>query len=363
LARTTTERPLRRLVGEARELGGVGQLVRFHALDGKELGRLPVAERDRPGLVQEQGGHVTRRLDGPAAHGQHVLLHHPVHPGDADGREQPADGGRDEAHQQRDQHHHVGPLAGVDGERLEADDRDQEDDREHAEQDRQRDLVRGLLPLGPFDQGDHPVHERPARLGGDPDAQVVAEHPRPAGHPRAVPARLPDHRRGLAGDGGLVDGGDALDRLPVAGDDLARPDLDDVAGPQLGAGHGLGAPVLAQPPGHRGGPGLPELVGLRLAAALGHRLGEAGEHDREPEPERDLPGEGDRPPGEQVDQEPDGDQHAAGLDDEQHRVAHLHPRVELAERRPDRGPHDRRIEHIHRRSPTGFRRRRAGRCG
>ena len=37
-------------------------------------------------------------------HGQHVALHEAVHAGDADGRQQRADGGRDEADEQGDQH-------------------------------------------------------------------------------------------------------------------------------------------------------------------------------------------------------------------------------------------------------------------
>jgi hypothetical protein len=47
---------------------------------------------------------VAGGLDGAARHGEHVALHQPVHAGDADGREQAADGGGDQAHQQGDQH-------------------------------------------------------------------------------------------------------------------------------------------------------------------------------------------------------------------------------------------------------------------
>ena len=54
---------------------------------------------------------------------------------------------------------------GVDRERLQRDDREQEDDRQPGEQDVQRDLVRRLLPLGALDQRDHAVEERLARLG------------------------------------------------------------------------------------------------------------------------------------------------------------------------------------------------------
>ena len=71
---------------------------------GRNSAAMPVAVGDRAGLVEQQRGHVAGRLDRPARHGQHVALHQPVHAGDADGREQRADGGRDQAHQQGDEH-------------------------------------------------------------------------------------------------------------------------------------------------------------------------------------------------------------------------------------------------------------------
>ena len=61
-------------------------------------------------------------------------------------------------------------AAGVDGERLQGADREQEDDRQAGQQDRERDLVRRLLALGALDQGDHAVEEGLARVGGDADA-------------------------------------------------------------------------------------------------------------------------------------------------------------------------------------------------
>ncbi len=72
--------------------------------DREELGRHAVAERDGAGLVEQQHVDVAGRLDGAAAHREHVLAQQPVHAGDADGREQAADGGRDEADEQRDDH-------------------------------------------------------------------------------------------------------------------------------------------------------------------------------------------------------------------------------------------------------------------
>ena len=51
---------------------------------------------------------------------------------------------------------------------------------------------------GAFDQRDHPVEERLARVGGDPDDEPVREHLGAAGDRRAVAARLADHRRRFA---------------------------------------------------------------------------------------------------------------------------------------------------------------------
>jgi hypothetical protein len=48
---------------------------------------------------------------------------------------------------------------GIAGKGRDRGNRDQEDDRQAHQQDRQRDLVGGLLALGPFDQRDHAVEE------------------------------------------------------------------------------------------------------------------------------------------------------------------------------------------------------------
>ena len=79
-------------------------------------------------------------------------------------------------------------------------------------------------------------------------------------------------------------------------------------------------------------------VGLRLAAALRDRLGEVAEHDRQPEEERDREGE---PPWVLAAGEPDQRRHrGADLDHEHDRVADDLARVELGQRRQDRGQHD-----------------------
>ena len=112
--------------------------------------------------------------------------------------------------------------AGVGGDRVERQHHDHEDDRQAREQDVQRDLVRRLLTAGAFDEGDHPVDERLARLRGDAHHDPVGEHARAAGDGAAVAAGLADDRGGLAGDRRLVDGRDAPDDVAVTGDQLAR---------------------------------------------------------------------------------------------------------------------------------------------
>ena len=151
------------LVGQRGQLGRVGDLLLGVATDGEEVRRHPVAHGDGAGLVQQQCLHVAGGLDGPAAHGQDVLLDEPVHAGDADGGEQGADGGRDQADQQRDQDDHRDGAPGVVAEGLQGHDDRNEDDGQDGEQDGERDLVGGLLPVGAFDQGDHAIEEGVAR--------------------------------------------------------------------------------------------------------------------------------------------------------------------------------------------------------
>ena len=212
---------LGRLVGERRELRDLGELALLDAVDRQELGRLPVAERDRAGLVEQEHVDVAGRLDRAAGHREHVALHEPVHAGDADRREQRADRGRDERDEQRDQHGLRRRRARVDRERPQRHDGGEERDRQAGEQDVERDLVRRLAPLGALDERDHAVEERLARLLRHLDHEPVGEQPVP---PVTAERSPPDSRitgRRLAGDRRLVDRADALDDLAVGGDDLA----------------------------------------------------------------------------------------------------------------------------------------------
>ena len=59
--------------------------------------------------------------------------------------------------------------------------------------------------VGAFDQRDHAVEESFARVRGDLHFDLVGEHARAAGDSRAIAAGLANDRRGLAGDGRLID--------------------------------------------------------------------------------------------------------------------------------------------------------------
>ena len=132
------------------------------------------------------------------------------------------------------------------GVRLQRDHRQQEDQRQAGDQDVQRDLVRRLLPLRAFDQRDHAVEERFAGIRSDPDLDLIRQNPRAAGDGAAVAARFANHRRALAGDHGLIHGGDAFDDLAVARDQVAGVAKHDVAGAQRRAGDLLDFPARRQ---------------------------------------------------------------------------------------------------------------------
>ena len=328
------------LIGERGQLGGIRQFPDLHPLSREERRGLTVAEGDRAGLVEQQHVHIARGLHGAPGHGDDVGLDHAVHAGDANRRQQPPDGGRNETDQQRHQHGDRDGRAlsssvhAVEGERQQRHRRQQEDDGQRRQQNVERNLVGGLLAFGAFDHGNHAVEEGLARIGRDAYDQPIRQHPRATGHGTAVAAALANDRGALAGDGALVHGGNAFNHLPIAGNDIARLDDDHVTlaqrrcrdggkrGTILGAGQLLGRDIA---------PGAAQRVGLGLAAAFGHGLREVGEDHREPQPQ----GDGENKTGwgfaiaDQRLEKQDGGQHAADLDHKHHRILHLMPWVEF----------------------------------
>ena len=334
----------RSFVGERCELRGVGQPLLAHVGRGEEFRGLAIAEGDGAGLVEQQRVDVAGGLNCAAAHGQHVVLHEAIHARNADGREQPADGGGNEADQQRNEHEDGLRRLRVHREGLQRNDGEQEDDGEAGEQNAERDLVGCLLAGCAFDQGDHAIEEGLAGIGGDADLDPVGEHSCAAGNGRAVAACFADDWGGLAGDCRLVDRGNAFDDFAVAGDVVARFDVDDVASAEQAAGDLFKAAVGGVPLRNGLALGLAQRVGLGLAAAFGHGLGKVGEQHREPQPEGDLEVESEAGTVMDcvVDEQRRGE-HAADFDDKHHRVLDHAARIELAHRIEQRLGHDFRV--------------------
>ena len=133
-----------------------------------------------------------------------------------------ADRGRDQAHEQGDEHDDRLLGLRVDGEGLQRHDGQQEDDREPGQQDR-----RGRSRSG-SSAGRRPRRGRSCGRGTSRPASPVIRTTISSDSTRVPPVtaersppRLADDRGRLAGDRRLVDGGDALDDVAVAGDHLA----------------------------------------------------------------------------------------------------------------------------------------------
>ncbi len=175
--------PLGRFVGKAGQLSGICQFAFVDSVDRYEFDRLPIAQSDGSGLVQKQRVYVAGSLHRLSAHGQNVVLHHAIHARDADRGEQSADGRRNQADQQGNENRNG--RGGAAADRLDCifrigrqrRDRQQENQRQAGNQDIESDFIRRLLAHRAFDQRDHAVQERLARIRGDPDLDVIRQAP------------------------------------------------------------------------------------------------------------------------------------------------------------------------------------------
>ena len=79
---------------------------RFTPGAGMNSRRLAIPERNRARLIQQERIDIAGGLHRASRHGEHVVLHQAVHTGDADGRKQSANGGWNQANQQRHQDEH-----------------------------------------------------------------------------------------------------------------------------------------------------------------------------------------------------------------------------------------------------------------
>ena len=160
------------------------------------------------------------------------------------------------------------------------------------EQDRKRDLVRRLLALRAFDERDHAIEERFARIRADAHDDAVGEHARAAGdRERSPPAsRMTGADSPVIADSSTVAAPSTIS--PSAAISSFASATIAVAAAQLRRGDALLATV-DQPARDVSRLRAAQKLGLRLAAAFGDRLGEVGEQDREPQPDRDRDVEAD----------------------------------------------------------------------
>ncbi len=321
-------------------LGGVigqrGQQRRLRQVAGGHARRLEhgaaaaVTEGDGAGLVQQQHVYVTGRLYCTARLGDHVQAHQAVHAGDADGRQQATNGGRNQRHQQRHQVHQRQIAAGITGERLQGGHHQQEDQRQADQQNIQCHLIGGFLPLGAFHQGDHPIQGRLAWIGGDLHQQPIRDHPGIAGYGRTVATGLTNHWRRLTGNRCLVDRRDTFDYLAVTGNLLAALNPHDVTTAQAAGGHRGVVPRTGLLARTQALAARLEAVGAGFTPAFGQGFGEVGKQHGEPQPQGDLQRQprGHLWAGYKAQQRGD---HSRQLHHQHHRGAHQLARIELDE--------------------------------
>ena len=169
-ASTTIERPSGVSSASEASCAASASSCSRHAGDRDELGRLPVAERDRAGLVEQQRVHVAGRLDRPAGHRQHVVLHQrdPCRRCRWPTAAPPIVVGIRQTSSATSTVIATAALPAVDRRTAASvTTASRKMMRQAGQQDVERDLVRRLLPLGALDQRDHPVEERLAGIRRD----------------------------------------------------------------------------------------------------------------------------------------------------------------------------------------------------
>ena len=128
--------------------------------------------------------------------------------------------------------------AGVDRVRLQRHDGGEERDRQAREQDVERDLVRGLAPLGALDERDHAVEERLARAPASPGSRAGR---RAACVPPVTAERSPPASRITGADSPVIADSSTEPTpsmiSPSAGMTSPALDDDDVAALELGRRH------------------------------------------------------------------------------------------------------------------------------
>ena len=94
---------LRSFIMKAGQSRTANQIATACTLHGEEISGQAVAEGDGAGLIQNHGVHIAAGFHRLTGHSNHIEAGHAVHTGNADGGEQTADGGGDQANHQGNQ--------------------------------------------------------------------------------------------------------------------------------------------------------------------------------------------------------------------------------------------------------------------
>ncbi len=113
LASTTIERPSRVSSASDASCAASARSCSVTPRSGRNGCRLAVAEGDRAGFIEQQCIDVTGCFDGATRHSKHVEAHETVHAGNADRREERADSGRDQCHEESNEDDDWDRAAGI----------------------------------------------------------------------------------------------------------------------------------------------------------------------------------------------------------------------------------------------------------
>ncbi len=363
LASTTIERPSGVSSASEASCAASASSTSLDARHRHELGRLAVAERDRAGLVQQQHVDVAARLDRAAGQREHVAAHEPVHAGDADrASSAPIVVGMSATNRAtRVVMEMVVPANSANGRSATITNRNTSV--------RPASRMLSAISFGVLRRS-APSTSAIMRSRKDlPGSCVISTTIRSESTrvPPVTAERSPPDSRMTGADSPVIadSSTEAMPSITVPSPGITSPASTTTRSPR--ASSDAARDTAVGQPRRRLGAHRAQRGGLRAAAALGQRLGEVGEDDREPEPDghgegepRGLVAAAERLAAGELDEPRDRGDQRADLDHEHDRVPDLHAGVELLERGPDRRPQDLRREQGLR-GPR--RRRRRGRRG
>ena len=163
----------RRCVMQAGQSCTTNQIAAVGAAHREEVSSQTVAIGDRTSLIQNHRVYVAAGFNCLTGHSDDVETSHTVHTSDANGGQQTADGGRNQANSQGNQCRGLQLYPGVDADRIQRDNYDHENNGQGNQQGIQCNLVRRFLTRSAFYKCNHTIQEAVAWFRSDADFQPV----------------------------------------------------------------------------------------------------------------------------------------------------------------------------------------------